>query len=94
MYVKELATGKQLLSKPIPDTAGDAVWANDNKTLFYVTKDKLDRPYKVAGRRGPRPSGGSRQRADQAACRLKWRPCPGLEAHDREQCRRRQAGFP
>lgn len=22
-------------------------WANDNKTLFYVTKDKLDRPYKV-----------------------------------------------
>lgn len=23
------------------------VWANDNKTLFYVTKDKLDRPHKV-----------------------------------------------
>ncbi len=22
-------------------------WANDNRTLFYVTKDKLDRPYKV-----------------------------------------------
>ncbi len=22
-------------------------WANDNKTLFYVTKDKLDRPFKV-----------------------------------------------
>ncbi len=25
------------------------VWANDNKTLFYVTKDKLDRPFKVRG---------------------------------------------
>lgn len=23
------------------------MWANDNETLFYVTKDKLDRPYKV-----------------------------------------------
>jgi len=23
------------------------VWANDNQTLFYVTKDKLDRPHKV-----------------------------------------------
>lgn len=22
-------------------------WANDNATLFYVTKDSLDRPYKV-----------------------------------------------
>ncbi len=29
------------------DTAGNVAWANDNKTLFYVTKDKLDRPYKV-----------------------------------------------
>jgi len=47
LYVKNLQSGKQLLAKPIPDTAGDAVWANDNKTLFYVTKDKLDRPYKV-----------------------------------------------
>jgi len=47
MYVKDLTTGKQLLTKPIPDTAGDVVWANDNKTLFYVTKDKLDRPFKV-----------------------------------------------
>jgi protease II len=31
----------------IQDTAGSIVWANDNETLFYVTKDKLDRPYKV-----------------------------------------------
>ncbi|CAL8468613.1 g8153 [Coccomyxa elongata] len=47
LHVKELATGKRLLKTPIPDTAGNVAWANDNKTLFYVTKDKLDRPYKI-----------------------------------------------
>jgi oligopeptidase B len=41
--VKDLATGKELLKKPIPDTAGNVAWASDNRTLFYVTKDKLDR---------------------------------------------------
>ena len=30
------------------DTAGSVAFANDNKTLFYVTKDKLDRPFKVS----------------------------------------------
>ena len=29
------------------ETAGGMAWANDNKTLFYVTKDSLDRPFKV-----------------------------------------------
>ena len=85
LYVKDLESGKQLLSRPIKwvergreqavslswewlgavgrprtrsaalapllpplpalrrDTAGNFAWANDNKTLFYVTKDKLDR---------------------------------------------------
>lgn len=47
LRVKDLTTGKELLTKPIPETAGNFVWANDNKTLFYVTKDELDRPYKV-----------------------------------------------
>ncbi|KAL4433270.1 hypothetical protein ABPG77_003318 [Micractinium sp. CCAP 211/92] len=46
LRVKDLATGKQLLARPIPDTAGNVAWA-DNKTLFYVTKDALDRPHKV-----------------------------------------------
>lgn len=32
----------------LQDTAGNVAWANDNKTLLYVTKDKLDRPFKVA----------------------------------------------
>ena len=43
LHVKDLATGKELLKKPIPDTAGNVAWASDNRTLFYVTKDKLDR---------------------------------------------------
>ncbi|GAB4817223.1 hypothetical protein N2152v2_004269 [Parachlorella kessleri] len=49
LHVKDLETGKELLSRPIPETAGSLAWANDNLTLFYVTKDKLDRPYKVLG---------------------------------------------
>lgn len=32
---------------PIAMTSGEAVWANDNATLFYTVKDHLDRPYKV-----------------------------------------------
>ena len=48
LYVKDLETGKQLLKRPIPETAGSFAWALDNKTLFYVTKDALDRPYKVS----------------------------------------------
>lgn len=36
-----------LLAQPIPETAGNLAWAADNSTLFYVTKDKLDRPHKV-----------------------------------------------
>lgn len=31
----------------VQDMAGNVVWANDSATLFYVTKDKLDRPDKV-----------------------------------------------
>ncbi|KAF8063007.1 dapb1 [Scenedesmus sp. PABB004] len=46
LHVKEIASGKAL-GEPIPMTAGDAVWANDNATLFYTVKDHLDRPYKV-----------------------------------------------
>ncbi|GBF90424.1 prolyl endopeptidase-like [Raphidocelis subcapitata] len=46
VHVKELATGRAV-SEPIPETSGSVVWANDNATLFYVVKDKLDRPYKV-----------------------------------------------
>jgi protease II len=43
LRVREVATGREVLARPIPDTAGNFAFANDNRTLFYVTKDKLDR---------------------------------------------------
>eukprot|EP00955_Chlamydomonas_euryale_P116562 366426-Chlamydomonas_euryale.AAC.26 len=46
LRVKDLATGKEVM-EPIPGTDGDTVWAADNKTLFYTTKDEQERPYKV-----------------------------------------------
>lgn len=46
IHVKALDAGTEV-TPPIPGTSGDLVWANDNQTLFYVVKDKLDRPYKV-----------------------------------------------
>ena len=39
IYVKDLQTG-EILSENIPLTTGSAVWANDNKTLFYTRKDE------------------------------------------------------
>lgn len=38
IYVKDLRTGK-IIDTPIANTEGDATWANDNKTFFYVKKD-------------------------------------------------------
>ena len=43
---KDLITGKWLEDK-IPNTTGDPVWANDNKTVFYSIPDKLFRSFKV-----------------------------------------------
>ncbi|KAK4526848.1 hypothetical protein GAYE_SCF28MG4766 [Galdieria yellowstonensis] len=40
---KDLKTGT-LLDDIIRDCSGDLAWANDNETLFYLTKDSLDRP--------------------------------------------------
>ncbi|MDE0151401.1 MAG: S9 family peptidase [Bdellovibrionales bacterium] len=38
----------QILPNNIPDTAGDMVWANDDRTLFYVKQDAQTlRPHKV-----------------------------------------------
>ncbi len=39
LYFKNLKTG-QLLPDQLKNTNGSAVWANDNKTLFYATKDE------------------------------------------------------
>jgi len=46
IYFKNLTTGEMLLDK-IPNTTGRAVWANDNKTVFYSIKDKTLRSYKI-----------------------------------------------
>lgn len=46
LRVKDLSTGK-LLNDVIPNTNGGAVWAADNKTFYYTTKDETLRPYKI-----------------------------------------------
>ncbi len=38
LKIKDLSTGK-ILEDKIENTTGSAVWANDNKTLFYTRKD-------------------------------------------------------
>lgn len=43
---KDLETGK-MLKDVIPNTSGGAVWASDNKTIFYSVKDASLRPYKI-----------------------------------------------
>ena len=45
LFVRDLETGKT--TSVVRNTDGSYAWALDNKTLFYVTKDELDRPYKV-----------------------------------------------
>ncbi|NNE28486.1 MAG: S9 family peptidase [Saprospiraceae bacterium] len=43
---KDLNTGK-MLPDELKNTTGGAVWANDNKTVFYTVKDKALRSYKI-----------------------------------------------
>ncbi|QCR24709.1 S9 family peptidase [Pontibacter sp. SGAir0037] len=43
---KNLATG-EILPDKIPNTTGGAVWANDNKTIFYTMKDAALRSFKI-----------------------------------------------
>jgi len=43
---KDLTTGETLSDK-IENTAGNVIWAADNKTVFYTRKDETLRPYKV-----------------------------------------------
>ena len=40
IYIKNLQTGETLIDE-IPDTEGDPVWANDNRTLFYTAKNPV-----------------------------------------------------
>lgn len=43
---KNLQTG-ELLPDAIPNTTGGAVWANDNKTVYYSVKDPALRSFKI-----------------------------------------------
>tara|TARA_Y100000588_G_scaffold390903_1_gene497843 strand:+ start:137996 stop:140092 length:2097 start_codon:yes stop_codon:yes gene_type:complete len=40
IHFKNLKTGK-VLNKTIPNTTGSIAWANDNKTAFYTSKNKV-----------------------------------------------------
>ena len=46
IYFKDLTTG-ELLPTKISNTTGEAVWANDNNTVFYSIKDSSLRPFKI-----------------------------------------------
>jgi len=43
---KNLETG-QMYNDKITNTTGTAIWANDNKTIFYTRKDEALRSYKI-----------------------------------------------
>ena len=43
---RELTTGEDLADR-IPGTYYGLAWANDNRTVFYVTQDSAERPYRV-----------------------------------------------
>jgi len=40
IYFKNLVTG-EVIEKTIPNTTGGVAWANDNKTVFYTSKNKI-----------------------------------------------------
>lgn len=46
LYFKDLKTGKTLPDH-IEDTTGSAVWAADNRTIFYVKKNFSLRPFQI-----------------------------------------------
>ncbi len=46
LHIKNLETG-EILTDKIENTTGSSVWANDNKTLFFSTKDETLRPDKI-----------------------------------------------
>jgi oligopeptidase B len=46
LYFKDLLSN-QLYPDVIENTSGDYVWANDNKTVYYIVNDHTVRPYKI-----------------------------------------------
>ena len=50
LYVKDLVTGG-MLREAIAGVGGDVVWANDNRTLFYLKQDAARRSFQLARHR-------------------------------------------
>lgn len=46
IHFKDLKTG-EIFEEHIKNTTGYAVWANDNKTIYYTVKDETLRAYKI-----------------------------------------------
>ena len=46
IFIKDMNTGK-LYPEVISNTTGNVVWANDNSTLFYQTRDETLRSYRI-----------------------------------------------
>jgi len=46
IHFKNLTSG-QILEEKIPNTTGNAAWANDNQTVFYIQQNDALRPYKI-----------------------------------------------
>jgi len=46
IYFKNIYTGKTI-DEIIPNTTGNVVWANDNKTVYYEVKDKTLRSFQI-----------------------------------------------
>ncbi|MCK4655448.1 MAG: S9 family peptidase, partial [candidate division Zixibacteria bacterium] len=46
LYFKDVTSG-ELLPDVVQDINWEAVWANDNKTIFYTTLDEALRPYRL-----------------------------------------------
>lgn len=46
IYFKNLETG-ELFDDMIENVSGDLVWANDNKTVFYLVLDDIHQPYRL-----------------------------------------------
>ena len=59
IVIKDLTTGK-LLKDTLKNTSGNVVWANDNKTFFYIKKD----PQTLLGNRVYRHVIGTEQKDD------------------------------
>ena len=46
IYFKNIETG-DMYDEVIPNTSGNMVWANDNRTIYYQVKDETLRPYRI-----------------------------------------------